>query len=190
MTKTFTKAILATAVALLGATGAQAATYTENFSSVPGWESGWLGADSNLTNYYGIGQGRGNNPDGLWVGESKIDFTSSFGATITSLSFDVAAYTGTSSIEFFNATGGLISTQTLTATNGAFSNPGVYEHFTVNSSTGISSFEFTSPSTVGNTSIDNVVVVTASAVPEAGSLSMMLAGLGAIGFLARRKKQA
>ena len=179
---------LAIAGLVLAATGAQAATYTEDFSSMPGWESGWLGTNSDLTNYYGHGGGHGNNPDGLWVGESTIDFTSDFGATITSLSFGVATYTGTSSIQFFDSNNHLISTQTLVSTYGAFTNPGVYDNFSVTSSTGISHFTFTSGGTVGNTSIDNVVVNTASVVPEPGNVALMLAGLGIFGGLARRRQ--
>jgi hypothetical protein len=178
---------------------AQATTYTENFNApFPAWESGWLGVNSNLTDYYCGARGcsiRGNNPDGIWptgtnIGGSSpiiVNFTPSFGATITSLSLDVAGFTPTNLLAF-NSSNALIFDQAVALTGGAFSNPGVYSNYTIPSNSGISSFEFDSGAAAGNTSIDNVVVTTLSPVPEPEAYAMMLAGLGLIGFIAYRRK--
>ncbi|MBM4207759.1 MAG: hypothetical protein FJ190_06975 [Gammaproteobacteria bacterium] len=74
--------------------------YLEDFEgSFPSWESGWLGQNSSLMNYYGVGAGRGNNPDGLWIydgisgdGGAHITFNSAFGSQIQSFSIDIASY--------------------------------------------------------------------------------------------------
>lgn len=178
---------LAVAGLALAASVANAATYTEDFNApFPSWESGWLGTNSNLTNVYGVGAGRGNNPDGLWVGETTIQFNGAFGAAITSLDFDVASWVS-GNIEFYNSANTLISTQAFTANFGAYTNPGVYEHFSVASAGGIDHFTFDASGVVGNTSIDNVVVST-TAVPEPTDLAMMLAGMGLVAGLARRRQ--
>lgn len=180
---------LAIAGLVLAAAGTQAATLTEDFEApFPAWESGWLAGNSNLTNYYGVGAGRGNNPDGLWIGESTIDFNDAFGATVTSIKFDVATWVN-GSIQFFDSSNNLLSVQTVTANFGAYTDPGTYESFAVSSTTGIDHFTFTAVSTLGNTSIDNVVVVTnAGVVPEPANVALMLAGLGLVGGLARRRQ--
>jgi hypothetical protein len=183
---------------------AQATTYTENFNApFPAWESGWLGVNSNLTDYYCNGargcSNRGNNPDGIWPsgtiagsnytsGPIIVNFTPSFGATITSLSLDVAGYVSTNLLAY-NSSNALIFDQAVTLTYGAETNPGVYSNYTISSNSGISSFGFDSAQAAGNTSIDNVVVTT-SAVPEPEAYAMMLAGLGLMGFMVRRKKSA
>jgi hypothetical protein len=181
---------------------AQATTYTENFNApFPAWESGWLGVNSNLTDYYCGARGcsiRGNNPDGIWptgidgtgtnnYGPIIVNFTPSFGATITSLSLDVAGFTSTNLLAY-NSSNALIFDQAVALTGGAFSNPGVYSNYTIPSNSGISSFKFDSGAAAGNTSIDNVVVTTLSPVPEPEAYAMMLAGLGLIGFIAYRRK--
>jgi len=178
---------LAVAGLALAASAANAATYTEDFNApFPTWESGWLGTNSNLTNDYGVGAGRGNNPDGLWVGETTIQFNSAFGAAITSLDLDVASWVS-GNLEFYDASNTLISTQAFTANYGAYSNPGLYEHFSVSSTNGIDHFTFDAAGVVGNTSIDNVVVST-TAVPEPAGIAMMLAGVGMVAGLARRRQ--
>lgn len=57
----------------------------------PAWESRWLGTNSNIQNYYGLGEGRGNNPDGLWIDDGdgvygadtvEIVFGSAFASSI------------------------------------------------------------------------------------------------------------
>lgn len=183
--------VLAAAITLAFAAGAaQAQSYFEDFEApFPAWESGWLGSNSNLTNVYGVGQGRGNNPDGLWIGQQDIVFNPVFGAGITSLSFDVASWVyGT--IEFYDSANALISSQVWSVNYGAYTDPGTYQHFSVTSGNGISHFYFNGYGVVGNTSIDNVAVNSvAQPVPEPETYALMLAGLGLLGVAARRRKQ-
>jgi hypothetical protein len=94
----FAFVVVLLAVALPAAAG----ILTEDFNApFPDWESGWLGVNSNLVNYY-VADGyldtyRGNNPDGLWVADSMtyhggnviVSFQPSFAATLTSLSIGI-----------------------------------------------------------------------------------------------------
>ena len=83
---------------ILASGQAQAATFTEDFEGTfPAWESGWLGTHSNLTNVYGKGQDRGNNPDGLWLSDgdngdfvANITFAPTFGSQIAQRSSPIA----------------------------------------------------------------------------------------------------
>ena len=51
---------------LLCSSSTMAGLLIEDFEDAfPIWESNWLGVNTNLQNYYGVGQGRGNNNDGL-----------------------------------------------------------------------------------------------------------------------------
>ena len=171
------------------AVSAQADTFVENFNtSFPTWESGWLGTNSNLSNVYGVGQDRGNNPDGLWIGKTNIAFNQTFGASITTLDFDVASWIN-GTISAYNSSNSLISTQAFSANYGAYSLPGTYQHFSFASNSGISSFTFNGGDVLGNISIDNVQVSTVSAVPEPETYAMLIAGLGVMGAIARRRKQ-
>ena len=171
---------------------AAAGVLTEDFNAdFPAWESGYLGLNSNLVNYY-VTQGfpddhRGNNPDGLWVADSTtenegnvvITFTPSFAATLTSLSIDIAEYTN-AQFEIFDAAGQTLRTFPLPAFGDAFDNPGVYSNFSVTSTTGIGGFRFLGEDIEGNTSIDNVVVNQTQAensVPEPAALGLIGAGL-------------
>jgi hypothetical protein len=151
----------------------------------PAWESGWLGTNSNLTNYYGVGTGRGNNPDGLWIGVQDIIFQPSFAATLTSLSVDVAGH-ATASIEIYDQSGAILLGVPVDLTYGALMDPGVYAHYSVTSSNGIGGFRLLGSSVLGNTSIDNVVV-NGEAVPEPGTVGLLAAGLFGLVLLRRRR---
>jgi hypothetical protein len=170
---------------------AQGATIlTEDFEATfPAWESGWLATNSNLTNVYGVGSDRGNNPDGLWVGVTDIVFQTAFGQSLTSISFDVAGYQPTT-VEIYDSSGSILLSTPLTLTLGAFTDPGTYVNYGASSGSGIGGFRFVGGAVVGNTSIDNVVVEIDgefSTVPEPGTIGMLAAGLLGLGFLRFRR---
>jgi hypothetical protein len=170
----------------------RAGVLTEDFNAAfPSWESGWLGTNSNLTNYYGVGGGRGNNPDGLWIGETDIIFDSGFAASLTNLSFDVAGYAA-AQVQIYDGSGTLLADVPLSLTFGGTSYPGVYAHYSATSSNGIGGFRILGGSVLGNTSIDNVVVDTGGApgVPEPGSLALLGSGLLFGAGLVRRRRTA
>jgi len=186
--------LVALAAALGAGAGAQAATYTEDFEAAfPAWESGWLGTQSNLRNYYCGGalgcDTRGNNPDGLWFisdsGGSSISFAPAFGAALTSLHLDVAGYSATT-LTAWDKDGNTIFSQDVTLTQGAYTDPGSYSGYTITSANGIGGFAFSGGS-LGNTSIDNVVALT-SAVPEPQAVLLMLAGLLGVGVAAKKRR--
>ena len=186
-------AAIASAIALFtGLSGmARADVLHEDFEGTfPAWESGWFGVHSDATNYYcGLNRGctdRGNNPDGLWIGQANINFDAAFGVSLTSFSISIAGYQ-TTSLRAFDSANKLIFDQNVVLTEGAYTDPGVYSTYTINSTAGISHFMFTGSSIVGNTSIDNLVAVTA-AVPEPETYALLLAGLGVLGFVARRRQ--
>lgn len=196
----------ACALALQG-TLSGAAVLIEDFEDpFADWETGWLGTNSNLSNYYVIFGGvdtsfRGNNPDGLWLDDgdgaygldiATIAFLPSFGSTLTSLSLDVAGYTAIS-LTIFDSFGVPLLSTDVVLTLGARTDPGVYSTYSVLSATGIGGFSFTSSvgQLEGNTSIDNVVVTdgAVSAVPEPGTTAMMAAGLLGLAMAARKRRQ-
>jgi hypothetical protein len=189
-------------VLLAVALPASAGVLTEDFNApFPAWESGWLGVNSNLVNYY-VADGdlntyRGNNPDGLWLADSTtahsgnviISFLPSFAATLTSLSIDIAGYVP-AQFQIFDATGQALLSDPLTLTSGAETLPGVYSHYSVTSTTGIGGFRFLGDSIEGNTSIDNVVVNQGetSSVPEPAALGLIGGGLLALAGIGRRRR--
>jgi hypothetical protein len=177
-------------ICLLLASSASALTLTEDFESAfPTWESGWLGVNSDLQNYYGVGAGRGNNPDGLWIANQTINFNTSFGQSLTSLALDVASWQYYT-LNVYDISNSLIYQSSSIAPNfGAYTDPGVYDHFSVTSGNGISKFYFAGASILGNLSIDNVTVSTdgITRVPEPAAILLLGAGLIGLAGYGRRK---
>jgi hypothetical protein len=181
---------------MFSVSNAQAVVLTEDFEGdFPAWETNWFGVNSTANNYYCFARGctdRGNNPDGLWVVGGtgvEVSFVSAFAASLASFKLDVAGYSPTT-LRAFDTSDNLIFSQDVTLTSGAFSDPGVYESYTITSTNGISRFIF-SGGAAGNTSIDNLVATTdVSPIPEPETYALMLAGLAALGVAARRRKAA
>lgn len=192
--------LLMAAVVIQAMPAMAAVTYVEDFEAAfPAWESGWLGVNSNLQNYYGVGAGRGNNPDGLWVddgdgiyGTDVVDiiFNPVFGATLTSFDIDVAGHDPLT-LRVYDMSGNTLLDVAVTLTHGATSDPGVYSHYGVTSTNGISRFSFISDGwqVEGNTGIDNVMVVSGgvSPIPAPGAILLGTIGSGLTGWLRRRR---
>lgn len=189
----------ASMVLALHPSDASAATYFEDFNETPfgQWENGWLAVNSNLKNYYVVGNlggadYRGNNPDGLWIsdgvndGVATINFSPAFGAKLNYFSFDVASYVE-STLTIFDSSGQTLLSKVIVNTAGAYTLPGVYTHYSVWSATGIGGFSM-SGFAEGNISIDNVLASTGGAVPEPASWAMMIGGFGFAGAALRRRR--
>lgn len=190
---------LAAAALLAAASPACATAYFEDFEAgFPAWETGWFGANSDAQDCYGVGGGRGNNPDGLWVAGAgqgcsgtpvRVNFDAPFAATLTSFALDVAGYSGTV-LTIFDKDGASLFSGAVALTFGAFGDPGVYSHYGVNSSNGIGGFSF-SGAAAGNTSIDNLAANGGTAgVPEPSAWALLIAGFGLAGTALRRRRMS
>lgn len=188
---------LALSLALFsGAASASPVTYIEDFEAAfPTWESSWLGSNSNLTNYYGVGGGRGNNPDGLWIYDGSnsvnadITFTNGFGNNITEFSIDVTTWTDNLIFKAFDLDNNVIISTLVTSKFGGYSNPGSYQTINFQTTNGLKGFSFVGFNVEGFTSIDNVVAVVnekTTSVNESSSLLLMLLGIAAL-FSGRRR---
>jgi len=196
---------LATALLLFVMSGmAEATRYSEDFEDFSSWESGWLGINTNIQNYYGEAK-RGNNPDGLWIADglnngqkiTEIYFDKLFGNSITAFSIDITTFVKNAKaiFELFDISGNLIFSSPITSYSGYFTDPGSYQTFSLTSLNGISGFTISGGVIEGNTSIDNVFITTGasaagvSAVPEPNSFllfSVAIAGLAGAGL--KKKK--
>jgi len=179
-------------------TNVMATILTEDFEDAfPAWESSWLAQNSNLQNHYGIGQGRGNNPDGLWINDglnngniSVINFNAVFGSSITAFSLDTTTWIKGAMFEAFDMSGNILVSTEITNYYGAYSNPGSYQNISFTTANGLSSFRIFGGSIEGNTSIDNVTATInetdAVSVPEPSSIAII--ALGLIGLSLTRKR--
>lgn len=194
---------LLVALVVIQAVPAMATEYIEDFEAdFPAWEFGWLGVHSNLQNVYGVGESRGNNPDGLWIddgdgmrsGDPSVDivFDAPFAATLTSFEVDVAGW-APARLQIYDVLDNMLLDVDITLTEGAWTDPGVYAHYGVTSSNGISRFSFIPTaltSIEGNTGIDNVRAVggaIVASVPVPGAVLLALTGIGMVGWLQRRR---
>lgn len=117
-------------------------------------------------------------------------FGNAFALSLSSLSLDVAGYLNGTRLEFFDAGGAVLSDVLIAITSGAYSDPGVYANYSVNSVTGIGGFRFYNAGVEGNTSIDNVVVQTGqSAVPEPATWMLLGTMLPLLGVGAWRRNR-
>jgi hypothetical protein len=183
---------------------AGATSLVEDFEAeFPAWESGWLGTNSNLQNYYGKGQERGNNPDGLWLDDGDgiynqdtvdIAFNPSFGNNLTGFAIDIASWVQ-STLVVYDMNNLEIFKANVEPTYGAYTDPGEYINYSVSSNTGISKFSLfsTGGQIEGNTSIDNLMVTLDKSneisVPEP-SVNLSLFGFLAMGLGVVYKKRS
>ncbi|MFW2828860.1 PEPxxWA-CTERM sorting domain-containing protein [Sphingomonas sp. ID0503] len=193
---------------LLAATGATAASFTEDFDTAPygSWESRWFGTNSNAQNYY-VSE-YGDSPDwkggpdvhGLWLTDGdnwqdggdyaniNLRFDTDFAASLTSFSLDIASALQSATLVFYDTDGATLGSFTVpNSPVSAYYTPTGYNNFSITSTNGIGGFDILGYAQ-GNVIVDNLNAVTATAaVPEPASWAMMIAGFGLVGGAMRRR---
>ncbi|CAN5163634.1 hypothetical protein BH09GEM1_BH09GEM1_22760 [soil metagenome] len=182
----------AVAAALLASPAVSSAQFVEDFQGPSNaWESGWLGTNSDLLNYYCGARGctnRGSFNDYLWPFASAgmaVNFSPTFGATITQLTLDVSTF-GVTNLQVFDMSNTMIYDQAVFVA----ASYSTGQTHSIGSSNGISRFAFTNAGLSGNLWIDNVAVNAVVATPEPASVVLIGTGLlSVLGVSVRRRSQ-
>jgi hypothetical protein len=122
---------------------------------------------------------------------SSLTFTNTTFASASSGFYleSLYLYDGKTSNSVVTITGTLIDGSTVTVTTTVSKGTGETYSLSGTSLDGVALSAVTITTTQGKLAIDNIIVATA-AVPEPASYVMLLAGLGMMGFIARRRIQA
>ncbi len=196
--KTFAKIVAAMATTMAFAGHASAGT---NLLSDGDFEAFSAQVASNSYTVYSAG-----SKVGAWtVGGDSVDLVRGIGGAISGISVDLAGYNSGSLSQTFNAQAG--STYTLSwdyfkNANGAtlsvdfggknttYAPPSAVTSASLTFTAVTSGVQTVTFGSIGNTAagpvLDNVSL-TVSAVPEPETYALLLAGLGAVGFVARRR---
>lgn len=150
-------------------TGANSAGTQGNFNSAEGNLSGYIGSLVNVSN--GSTFGTVDNGDG-WASAADTSAAAYFMASNGWNKFNVAALTWTNN----NAVGTAATFRSIVNTSG------------INTGGATTQTDFAGVWSVAQSG--SAYTLTYSAVPEADGLALMVAGFGAMGFLARRRKAA
>jgi hypothetical protein len=176
-----------------------AQVFTEDFNDpFPAWESGWFGQNTDARNLScplvrGCAD-RGSNPFGLWLdgvsggilSNIVVNFLNGVSTGITSLSMEVNGFVP-AHLSVFDIHNVLIYQQEINSTESLLD--GVV--YTINSTSGMSRFEFEFfAGASGNIAIDDVVVTSdATVTPEPVSIALLGTGLAGLAALRRRRRR-
>ena len=167
-----------------------------------GWETRWLYVNSNLGNYYNASGGnddpnfRGNNPEGLWMADtrgfnsgvggptSEIFFDDAFAATLIHLEFGMEAFVRMD-VTIFDMNDNVLASGTFAGGGFDFDHADI---ISADSNNGIRRILFDSRpygggQIEGNTSVDNFFAI----IPAPGALFVL--GLGGALAGSRRRRR-
>jgi len=179
--------LAAQATVVVNTTG-NTTTYSENFDGGSSFSAGSFDAPQSADDYlWLIGGGK----------TSSFYFSSAVALTTLTLDFNYAAlgnfqgsvtFAGADPIELGDTPGGVIAfALTNPGASNAFS--GTYGITLFNLAAGNDSVSFsTAPDLFKSIKVDDVLITAVSAVPEPESYALMLAGLAAGAFIARRRR--